>query len=145
VFDEYERQRVATLGANGRSMTDKDYRAMVRLVRHVRQEQRCDEAAAWDRLAEYGQLSIAEAAAARQRGAEDAEKLVGWRSGPNAWRTGRYDTVMAKVESKQPINGKKRAVKHDDITGSPYFVDPHGQRRACDDQGRLPGEEGYVG
>lgn len=59
-----------------------------------------------------------------------------------AWSQGLVRRMA--VSGQKPLNGQKRKVKHDDITGAPYFVD-QGQRRACDEQGRLPGEEGHVG
>lgn len=51
-----------------------------------------------------------------------------------------------ELETEAPaggINGQRK-VRRNDITGEPYFVDEWGTRHLCDENGFLPGEEGYT-
>ena len=122
--------------------TDDHYRVMQQTMRYVQQERGCDEPEAWDWIEKFGSAAIDEAVAP-EHSPEWADKLRRWRVGPSAWAKKRYQAVMSKIDagSKTPTNGQRR-VKHDDITGTPYFMD-RGSRRQCDEQGRIPGEEGY--
>lgn len=149
VLTRYEQQRIALLHAGKgqpRALTDADMRAMVSLMRHIVQERSCDEATAWEAVEEYGQLALSEAAAAMKRGDEDADRIVGYRRGPNAWRKSRYETVMSKHAGRQAVRGKtnghKRKVKsHPD--GTPYIFVNGSQHEKFDQELRLPGEQGY--
>lgn len=147
ILARYEQRRVDMLHSRGvqRKLTDSDYRAMVRLMRHIREEYGCDETEAWTRLEKYGQIALDEAAAALKRGDDNADKLVGWRRGPTAWRRGRYDAVMAKAQAEKRVNGKShRKVKKDEVTGEFFFFDKWHRKFICDENGRLPVEEGYI-
>jgi len=143
IFAAYETLRADRLGGNVTLFTDDHYRVMQQTVRYVQQERGCEEPEAWDWLAKFGTAAIDEAVAP-EHSPEWAEKLRRWRVGPSAWAKKRYQAVMSKIDagSKSSVNGVKRKVKHDDITGTPYFMD-RGSRRQCDESGRIPGEEGY--
>lgn len=143
IFAAYETLRSDRLGGNVTRFTDDHFRAMQQTVRYIQQERGCEEPEAWDWIAKFGTAAIGEAVSP-EHSPEWADKLRTWRVGPSAWTKKRYQAVMSKIDagSKTPVNGATRKVKHDDITGTPYFMD-RGSRRQCDENGRIPGEEGY--
>lgn len=57
------------------------------------------------------------------------------------WNWGQGLVRQMRMSGGGKKNGQERKVKHDDLTGAPYFVDKWGHRVACDERGRLPGEE----
>jgi len=138
IFAEYEKSRTAHLGGNVTQFTDDHYRVMQQTVRYIQQERGCEPEAAWEWLEHFGKAAIEEAVSP-EHSPEWAEKLRRWRTGPQAWSKKRYQAVMAKVDSRpsaeQKVNGQKRKIKRDDITGKPYYLDEWKRRIWCDEEG----------
>jgi hypothetical protein len=72
----------------------------------------------------------------------------------SSWPWSQSLVTAMSVEKEVKINGQAfgknapasgRKLKRDDVTNKPYFVDAQGIRRWCDENGKLPGEEGYMG
>jgi len=108
----YEDYRVEQLhGARGKpgGFSDAVHRRMVTLLRHVVQSEECDEAAAWERILEYGRAAVDEAARAVAGGDEKAALLVKWRRGAEAWRPTRYDAVVGEQEARAVTAPSRRS------------------------------------
>lgn len=101
VFERTERFRVRVLlkGRGGRKCTPTTTKRLLALVAHVRGSRGCDEPAAWHVVEAYAEGALREAAAALERGRDNATKLVTWRGDGWEWRPSRFDAWASRNET----------------------------------------------
>jgi hypothetical protein len=100
--------------ARGRQVTDKDLRAIAKLVEHIRKRRGCPEADAWAELEAYGRGALEHAAAAERGETGDspawATTLVGWRSDGGEWGWKRYERWSGRSDAPAPRRASRGPV-----------------------------------